>query len=95
VVAKPKFTPKPRYWNDTQVALRLGVSLNYFSGKKKSYYAEGMPQPDLLLGGTDSVALEHWCNVRSGLVDRFSRDSRQSDPSLERVPESRNGARHA
>lgn len=92
---KQKFTPKPRYWTDTQVAARLNVSVNYFCANKKKYYEADMPQPDRLMGGTDSVALEHWCNVRSGLVDRFSKDAGQSDLALQRVRERAHGAGHA
>lgn len=57
---KPKFTPKPRYWTDAQVAARLNMSVSYFSEHKLRLYRAGMPQPDELFGGkTDAKALDH------------------------------------
>ena len=88
---KAKFTPKPRYWTDAQVAARLNMSVSYFSEHKLQLYRAGMPQPDELFGGkTDAKALEAWCNRRSGLIDAINRAS-DPDPFAERVQGQRHG----
>lgn len=93
---KQKFTPKPRHWTDTQVAIRLGCSMSWFSANKANLYRAGMPKPDPLLGNkTDSKALERWCDARSGLVDRIKEVQPDFDEFSARVREMAGGARRA
>lgn len=83
--AKKKYRPKPRYWSDAQVAARLNMSANYFSQHKTRFYKAGMPMPDALMRGTDSKALELWCDARSNLIDPTKVSGGQFDRSLQRV----------
>jgi hypothetical protein len=94
--AKPKFTPKPRYWTDLQVAARLGCSLSWFSENKAGLYRAGMPKPSPLFGNkTDSKALERWCDLYSGLVDQVTEAQPEFDEFRARVREMSSGAGRA
>jgi hypothetical protein len=88
-VSKPKarYKIKRRYWDDAQIADRMGVSLTYFQKNKFRYYKAGMPQPDTLMGGTDKKALELWFDSRSGLIDASTKDGRHFDRSAMAVGE--------
>lgn len=93
---KPKFTPRPRYWTETQVAARLGCSLSWLGENKAMLYRAGMPKPDPLFGNkTDSKALSRWCDLRSGLVDRIGEVQPDYDEFSARVREMAGGAGRA
>ena len=65
--ARPKFTPIPRVWSEFQLACRLGKSQPWLKSNRDRLEAEGFPQPDPLLGGTDADAVEAWMDRRSGI----------------------------
>lgn len=92
---KPKWDPDRRGWTQRQVAIRLGLTEPRFCELKQALYEAGLPRPDPLTGRTDGAAVDHWMNVRSGLIDRFSESSADSDVALKRVLERRHGAGHA
>ncbi len=66
--ARPKFTPTPRVWNDFQLACRLNKTEPWLKNNRDRLEAEGLPQRDPLLGGTDADAVEAWLDARSGLA---------------------------
>ena len=65
---RPKFTPTPRVWNEFQLACRLGLTEPWLKNNRDRLEAEGLPQRDPLLGGTDADAVEAWLDRRSGLA---------------------------
>ncbi len=67
--ARPKFIPTPRVWSEFQVACRLGKTEPWLKSNRDRLEAEGLPQRDLLLGGTDADAIETWMDRRSGLAN--------------------------
>ena len=66
---RPSYVPTPRILDDYQTATRLGRALSWFKENRARLEAEGFPQRDDLLGGTDGDAVDHWLDRRSGLVD--------------------------
>ena len=82
--AKPKFTPEPGFWNDTQIAARLGKSLTWLEKNRENLYRAGMPRPDPLIGGTDAEAFELWRRRRAGIIDQRGHSS-EPDPFAERI----------
>lgn len=58
--------PTSRFWTDEDLAARLGKSRNWLRQNRKLLEKQGMPQRDELFG-YDSVAIEHWLDVRAGL----------------------------
>ncbi len=65
--ARPKFIPTPRVFSDFQLATRLGKSESWLKINRDRLEAEGLPQRDTLLDGTDADAVETWLDRRSGL----------------------------
>ncbi len=66
--ARPKFTPNPRVWSDFQLACRLNKTEPWLKSNRGRLEAEGLPQRDPLLDGTDADAVEAWLDARSGLA---------------------------
>lgn len=66
-VPKPKHTPRPRPYNEFQVAARLNKGVKWFKDHQAMLEAQGFPKRDKLLGGWDSKAIEVWMDARSGL----------------------------
>lgn len=66
-VAKPKFTPAPRPWNEIQVAARLNRGPEWFRRHREALESQGFPKRDALFEAWDSVAIERWMDRRSGL----------------------------
>ena len=64
---RPSYTPKPRIWNDIQVATRLGCGKTKVAEIRPRLEAMGFPQYDDILGGRDANAIEVWLDKRSGL----------------------------
>ncbi len=67
--ARPKFTPTPRVWNNFQLACRLNKSEPWLKSNRDRLEAEGLPQRDPLLDGTDADAVEVWLDRRSGIAN--------------------------
>ena len=67
--ARPKFTPTPRVWNEFQLACRLGKSQPWLKSNRDRLEAEGFPQPDPRLGGTDADGVESWLDRLSGIAN--------------------------
>ncbi len=66
---RPKFIPTPRVWSDFQVACRIGKGLSWLTSNRDRLEAEGLPQRDPLLDGTDADAVEVWLDRRSGIAN--------------------------
>lgn len=64
---RAKFMPRPRIWNEHQVACRLGFAVATFRTRIEKLVGQGFPQEDDLLGGWDANAVERWLDRRSGL----------------------------
>ena len=67
--ARPKFTPTPRLWSNFQVACRLNKCESWLKDNRDRLEAEGLPQRDPLLDGTDAEAVEAWLDRRSGIAN--------------------------
>ena len=85
---RPNFTPTPRVWSDFQVACRLGKSESWLATHRPRLEAEGFPQRDPLLGGTDADTVETWLDQRSGLAD--AREEVLSDQAADPLMEALN-----
>ncbi len=77
--ARPKFIQTPRVWSEFQVACRLGKTEPWLKSNRDRLEAEGLPQRDLLLGGTDADAIETWMDRRSGLANGTLADANPWD----------------
>lgn len=62
---KPSYTPDPRFWNDFQIAARLGMGEEKFRKLRPDLEREhSFPRRDaLLLDQTDSKAVEAWLDA--------------------------------
>jgi len=65
--SKTSFIPTPRFYSAEQVAARLGKSENWFRDHRSDLESRGFPKRSKTLDGWDAVAIEHYCDVRSGL----------------------------
>ena len=66
---KPRPNVVPRIWTEEQVAWRLGMSVETMRRRMQELKRQGMPEPDpLFLDRWDINAIEHWLDVRAGLV---------------------------
>jgi len=72
----PPFTPQPRFWNDWQLACRLGCAVNTM--KKRIAELDGFPQKDKHFGW-DSVAIEAWLDRRAGLIADIAEPANDTD----------------
>ncbi|KGM34683.1 hypothetical protein [Inquilinus limosus] len=67
---KPRPDVVPRIWTEEQVAWRLGMSVETMRRRSQELKRQGMPEADpLFLGRWDIKAIEHWLDMRAGLVD--------------------------
>ncbi|WP_404379554.1 hypothetical protein [Caenispirillum salinarum] len=82
---KPRNTrPPSRFWTDEELASRLGKSPTWLRQNRRYLESQGMPRRDELFG-YDSVAIEHWLDVRAGLREPPLEDETQKALELIRA----------
>ena len=64
---RPKYTPDPRMLEEHNLATLMGKCETTFRELRPKLEAEGFPQVDELLGGTDAAAVHRWLDQRAGL----------------------------
>ena len=66
---RPKYTPAPRVLGEYDLATLMGTCETALRERRPKLEAEGFPQVDELLGGTDTAAVHRWLDRRAGLSD--------------------------
>ena len=67
---RPRFNAPPRYLTDEELAHYLGHSAGWLTpARRLQLERNGFPRKDSLFDRTDRLAVDAFCNRRSGLED--------------------------
>ncbi|MCZ6496439.1 MAG: hypothetical protein O6924_09695, partial [Alphaproteobacteria bacterium] len=66
--ARPKYTEPTRGLIESESAGVIGLGMTEYTRLLPRLEAEGFPKPDPLTGKRNVKAIEHWMDVRAGLV---------------------------
>ena len=81
---KPTFIPDPRFYTAYQVATLLGKSGTWFKTRRANLERRGFPKRNELIDGWDAKAIEHYCDLKSGIRQPVSNVETEED-ILERL----------